>query len=93
MHDGCAVWAGTDNAVWSAVFNKGILFVKHLFKIALDLKVACQKHEVYLDVYHMSGNKMITTGLYGRSHGDLDAGVSLGHDMRQYLLMDRGAFD
>ena len=29
-HDGCAVWAFTDNAVWSAVWNKGMSSVKHL---------------------------------------------------------------
>ena len=30
-HDGCAVWAGTDNAVWLAVWNKGMLSAKHIF--------------------------------------------------------------
>jgi len=91
-HDGCAVWAGTDNAVWSAVWNKGMSSVKHLFNIALNLKVACQDHEVYLHIYHLSGDRMIKTGLDGRSRGDLDAGVSLGHDVRHYLPLDKGAF-
>ena len=36
---------------------------------------------------------MIATGIDGRSRGSLDAGVSLGYDIRQYLPMDRGAFE
>ena len=36
---------------------------------------------------------MIATGIDGRSRGNLDAGVSLGYDIRQYLPMDRGAFE
>ncbi|KAL7532942.1 hypothetical protein ACHAXR_006517 [Thalassiosira sp. AJA248-18] len=30
-HDGCAVWAATDNAVWSQVWHKGMASVRHLF--------------------------------------------------------------
>jgi hypothetical protein len=30
-HDGCAVWAFTDNAVWSYVWNKGMSFIRNLF--------------------------------------------------------------
>ena len=91
-HDGCAVWAGTDNVVWSAVWRKGMSSVKHLSKIALNLKVACQEHDVYLNISHLSGNRMITTGLDGRSRGNLNAGVLLGHDIRLYLPLDKGAF-
>ena len=43
-HDGCAVWAATENAVRSAVWSKGMSSGRYLFKIALDLKVACQEH-------------------------------------------------
>ncbi len=89
-HDGCEVWACTDNAVWSAVWNKGMSSAKHMFNIALKLKVACQEHEVFLHTCHISGNRMIATGIDGRSRGNLDAGVSLGYDIRQYLPMDRG---
>ena len=39
-HDGCDMWGGTDSAVWSTIWNKGMSSVKHLFLIALDLKVA-----------------------------------------------------
>ena len=74
-------------------FN-GIIFNKEGpdVNIELNLKVACQDHEVYLHIYHLSGDRMIKTGLDGRSRGDLDAGVSLGHDVRLYLPLDKGAF-
>ena len=36
---------------------------------------------------------MIACGLDGWSRGNHDAGVSLGHDIRQYLPLDLGAFD
>ena len=55
--DGCAVWACTDNSVWSAVRIKEISTVKHLFNIALNLKVECQKHEVFLNTCYISGRE------------------------------------
>ena len=56
-HDGCKIWAGTDNAVWSAVWHKGMSSAKHLFKLILDLKIECMEHEVFLHLFHMSGDR------------------------------------
>ena len=69
-----------------------MLSVKYLFKIALDLKMLCQEHEVNLNIFHLSSDHMITTGLDGRSRGNLNDGVLLGHDIRLYLPLDKGAF-
>ena len=93
MHDGCALWAATDNAVWSAVWHKGMSSVKHLFKIAVDLRVECQSHEVFLHLFHISGDRMIATGIDERSRGNLDAGVSLGHDIHPFIPLNKGAFE
>lgn len=93
MHDGCALWAATDNAVWSAVWHKGMSSVKHLFNLAVELRVECQNHEVFFNLFHISGDRMIATGIDGRSRGDFDAGVSLGYDIRQFIPLDRGAFE
>ena len=30
-HDGCEIWAATDNAVFSQVFNKGMSSARHFF--------------------------------------------------------------
>ena len=38
------------------------------------------------------GNRMLATGIYDRSCGNLDAMVSLGHDIRQYMPFGREAF-
>ena len=66
---------------------------KHLFNIALDLKVTCQEYDVYMHIYHLSGDRMIKTGLDGRSRGDLDAGVSLGYDICLCLPLKDGPFN
>ena len=67
--------------------------VKHLFKLAVDLRVECQTNEVFLNIFHISGDRMIATGIDGRSQGDFDAGVSLGYDIRQFIPLDKGPFD
>ena len=54
-HDGCSLWVAKDNAVWSAVWHKGISTARHVFNLAVDLRVECQKHEVFF---------------HGRSHVD-----------------------
>jgi hypothetical protein len=92
-HDGCELWVFTDNAVWSAVWGKGMSSARHLFSLVVDLKVECMDHEVYLQMCHISGDRMIATGIDGRSRGNLDAGLSLGYDMRSFLPLDKGAFD
>ena len=68
-HDGCEVWCFTDNAVWSYVWNSGLSTAKHLFQLVLDLRIEARKHEVYIRSCHISGNKMIATGMDGWSRG------------------------
>eukprot|EP00804_Cyclotella_cryptica_P026665 CCRYP_019098-RA/>CCRYP_019098-RA protein AED:0.44 eAED:0.44 QI:0/0/0/1/0/0/2/0/207 len=58
---------------------------RHLFALVLELKVQCMLHEVYLHVCHISGDRMITTGVDGWSRGDFETGVSLGHDLHTFL--------
>lgn len=92
-HDGCELWAFTDNAVWSAVWNKGMSSARHLFDLVVSLKLECRDHEVWLHVCHISGNRMIATGIDGWSRGNQDAGVSLGYDIRQFVPLNLGAFE
>ncbi len=92
-HDGCEVWCVTDNAVWAAVWNKGMSSAQHLFSLVVDLKVACRDHEVWLHLLHISGDRMIACGLDGISRGNHDAGVALGYDLRTFITVDRGAFE
>ena len=93
LHDGCEVWAFTDNACWSAVWLKGLSTAKHLFKLVLRLKIECRIHEVYLHVCHISGNRMIESGVDGWSRGDFETGVSLGYDLRTFLPLSRSCIE
>ena len=92
-HDGCEVWSATDNAVWSQVWHKGMLTARHLFYLVLELRLAAREHEVWIHVFHISGDRMIATGMDGRSRGNFDAGVSLGFDLRKYFPLNVSAFD
>eukprot|EP00804_Cyclotella_cryptica_P007709 CCRYP_001331-RA/>CCRYP_001331-RA protein AED:0.40 eAED:0.40 QI:0/0/0/1/1/1/2/0/264 len=56
LHDGCELWAFTNNGVWSADWLKGLSTAKHLFTLVLKLRIECRIHEVYLNVCHISGN-------------------------------------
>ena len=76
-HDGCEVWCFTNNLVWSYVWTKGLSTTKHLFYLVLELRIAAQEHEVYIKTCHLSGNRMVATGMDGWSHGNHDAGFSL----------------
>ena len=93
LHDGCEVWCATDNAVWSAVWNKGLSTARHLFNLVLQLRLEARKHEVYLHVFHISGDRMIACGMDGWSRGDYDAGISLGYDLRSFLPLNISAFE
>ena len=93
LHDGCEVWAFSDNAIWSAVFCKGSSSARHLFDLVLQLKIACYEHEVYLHTCHISGDRMIATGMDAWSRGDTSSGISLGFDLRDFLPLDKSAFD
>jgi hypothetical protein len=92
-HDGCEIWQATDNAVWSAVCNKGMSSVRHLFDLLVDIKILCHEHEVFYHCFHISGERMIATGIDGLSRGDHESGIALGYDLRDFLPLDVGAFD
>jgi hypothetical protein len=92
-HDGCEIWQATDNAVWSAVCNKGMSSVRHLFDLLVDIKILCYEHEVFYHCFHISGERMIATGIDGLSRGDKDSGIALGYDLRDYLPLDTSAFN
>ena len=65
-HDGCEIWSASDNAVWSYVWHKGMSSAKYLFHLVLDLRLAAQEHEVWICMFHISGDRMIATGMGGR---------------------------
>ena len=82
-----------DSAVFSTMWHNGMSSADHLFDLVVEIKLECWKHEVYLNLFHISGNKMIASGMDGCSRGNRDAGISPGHDLRSYLPLDSGAFE
>ena len=92
-HDGCELWQATDNAVWSAVCNKGMSSARHLFDLLVEIKVLCYEHGVFYRCFHISGERMIACGVDGLSRGDKESGIALGHDLRDFLPVDTSAFD
>jgi hypothetical protein len=94
-HDGCELWQATDNAVWAAVCNKGMSSARHLFDLLVEIKVLCHEHEVFYHYhcFHISGERMIATGIDGLSRGDHESGIALGYDLRDFLPLDVRAFD
>jgi len=92
-HDGCELWAATDNAVWSAVWTKGLSHARHLFDLVLTLKQLARQHEVFIHCFHISGDRMIASGVDGLSRGNYDAGISLGYDVRQFMPLNISAWD
>jgi hypothetical protein len=90
--DGCEVWQGTDNAIFSAVVNKGMSSVRHLFDLVVEIKIECHEHGVFLHVFHISGERMIATGIDGLSRGDHESGIALGYDLRDFLPLDTSCF-
>ena len=92
-HDNCEIWQATDNAVWCAVCNKGMSSVRHLFDLLVEIKLLAHEHNVFYHCFHISGERMIATGIDGMSRGDKESGIALGYDLRNYLPLDTSAFD
>jgi hypothetical protein len=92
-HDGCKVWAATNNSVWSAIWNKGSSSARHLIDLVLTCKQEARKHEVFLHCFHILGNRMIASGVDGLSCGNYYASILLGIDVHQFLPMNVSAWE
>ena len=75
------------------MWHKGVSLAKHLFKVVvIVLKVECQKREVFLHLFHISGDRMIACGINGGLRGNKDVGVYSGLDIHTYFHLDWGKF-
>jgi hypothetical protein len=70
-----------------------MLSIRHLFELVLDVKIEARVHEVYMHSCHISGDRMIATGIYGQSRGNYDAGISLGFDLQPFVPLYLSAWD
>ena len=75
------------------ICNKGMSSARHLFDLLVDIKVLCHRHDVFFHCFHISGERMIATGLDGFSRGVKESGIALGYDLRDFLPLATSAFD
>jgi hypothetical protein len=64
---------------------------QHLFYLVLTLKQEAWKHEVYLQIFHISGDRMIACGVDELSQGNHDVGISLGINIWQFMPLHLSA--
>jgi hypothetical protein len=66
-HNGCKLWAATNNVAWSVVWTKGMSSAHHLFDLVLSLKQEACRHKVCIHCFHISGDRMFASGVDGLS--------------------------
>jgi hypothetical protein len=74
----------TDNFMAESAFYKGTFSSKWLFDLVICLRCLQMSGAICLHVIHIAGTR-IDEGTDGLSHGDLMAGVMLGHDILTYV--------
>jgi hypothetical protein len=89
--DGTEVWMFTDNTTAEAAFFRGSSKSRELHKLVLCLRVLEMKLGVRIWVVHVSGSRMIMTGIDGVSRGDMNAGVMAGADMLSFVSQNLSA--
>jgi hypothetical protein len=66
---------------------------QHLFYLVLSLKQEAQRHKVYINCFHISGDRMIASGIDGLPHDNYDADISLGFYVCQFMPLNISAWD
>jgi hypothetical protein len=89
--DGTEVWMFTDNTTAEAAFFRGSSKSRELHNLVLCLRVLEMKLGVRIWVVHVSGSRMIMTGIDGVSRGDMNAGVMAGADMLSFVSQNLSA--
>jgi len=89
--DGTEVLMFTDNTTAEAAFFRESSKSRELHKLVLRLRVLEMKLGVRIWVVHVSGSRMIMTGIDGVSRGDMDAGVMAGADMLSFIPLNLSA--
>jgi hypothetical protein len=85
--DGTEIWMFTDNSVAEAAFSRGSSKSRELNHLVVRLSRLEMELGVRIMVVHVSGKRMILTGIDKVSRGDMNAGVmaGAGADMLSYV--------
>ena len=83
----------TDNSTTESAFWKGTSHSKKLCDLVVRLRKLEMDTGMILHVIHVSGRRMIHSGVDGLSRGDHTTGIMAGHDTRDYIPLHLDAFE
>ena len=89
----CELFLLTDNIVVEYAFYKGSSSAKHLVELILRLRKLEMDGEVIIRLVHISGTRMIDSGVDGLSRGDITKGVMRGEDILLFVPLNLGAHE
>ena len=82
----------TDNSTAESAYAKGSSSSKLLFELVLRLRKLEMHHGCKIHVSHVSGTRMIEQGSDGLSRGNLAEGVMRGRQMKDFVPINKDAF-
>ena len=93
MLEGAEVFMFTDNSTTEAAFWKGTSHSKKLCQLVLRLRELKIAHGMILHVIHVSGKRMIKSGIDGLSRSDHSTGVMAGEDVLDFVPLHQSALE
>ena len=93
MLDGAEVFMFTDNSTTEAAFWKGTSHSKKLCELVFRLRELEIAHGMILHVIHVSGKRMIKSGIDGLSRSDHSTGVMAGEDVLDFVPLHQSALE
>ena len=89
--DGCQLMLFTDNTTAELAFHKEKSNSPHLHNLVLRLRKLEMKLCAELLVIHVSGKRMIESGIDGVSRGDMNAGMMAGQPVESFIPLHLSA--
>ena len=89
----CEIFLFTYNIVADYAHYKGSSSCKVLFELVLKLRLVQQKGGLMLHVGHVSGTRMVKSGVDGLSRGETGEGVMQGKEMLSFIPLHLDAME
>ena len=89
----CEVWLFTDNFVSERAFYKGSSKNRDLHSLVLRLRKIEMQIGMSLHIIHISGKRMILSGVDGLSRGDNSTGIMAGHSALSFVPLHLTALE
>ena len=91
--DDCELFLFTDNTTAEGAYYRGTSSSRLLFDLVLRLRILQQRSEVFIHVLHVSGTRMIASGVDALSRGSANEGVMRGEDLLSFVPLHLSAAD